>query len=82
MQQQRTRVQELQPGLACSPSSGGQRPKFREWTDTTGKFHKTAKFRGMAGGVVKLELEDGQTISVPLEKLSDEDQEYVHQRRR
>jgi peroxiredoxin len=57
-------------------------PKFREWTDATGKFRRTAKFRGMTGGVVKLELEDGRTISVPLEKLSDEDREYIDQRRK
>lgn len=56
--------------------------EFREWTDATGKFHKTAKFRGLAGGMVKLETEDGNTISVPLEKLSDEDQAYIRQRRR
>jgi peroxiredoxin len=55
-------------------------PKFREWTDATGKFLRTAKFRGMVVGVVKLELEDGSTISIPLEKLSDEDQEYIRQR--
>ena len=57
-------------------------PKFREWTDATGKFHRTAKFRGMVVGVVKLELEDGSTVSMPLEKLSDEDQEYIRQRQR
>ena len=45
-------------------------PKFREWTSATGKFHKTARFRGMAGSVAKLELEDGSTISVPLKSLA------------
>jgi thiol-disulfide isomerase/thioredoxin len=56
-------------------------PEFREWSDSTGKFHRTAKFRGAGGGVVKLELEDGSTISVPLEKLSDADRKYIRQRR-
>ncbi len=53
----------------------------RQWTDVTGKFHATAKFRGLAGKSVKLELEDGRTISVPLEKLSDADREYIRGRR-
>ena len=53
----------------------------RAWTDTSGKFHVTAKFRGMASNVVKLELEDGSVISIPLEKLSDDDQERIRQRK-
>jgi thiol-disulfide isomerase/thioredoxin len=55
-------------------------PKLREWSDTTGKFHRNAKFRGTVGGVVKLELEDGSTVRVPLEKLSEADREYIQQR--
>jgi len=53
----------------------------RDWSDTSGKFHVTAKFRGMANKVVKLELENGSVISVPLEKLSDDDQECIRQRK-
>ena len=41
----------------------------------------TAKFRGMVSKVVKLELEDGTVISVPLEKLSDDDQECIRERK-
>ena len=55
-------------------------PKLREWTDTSGSFHRTAKFRGLANGKVKLELEDGSVIRVSLEKLSDDDQKYIRQR--
>ncbi len=55
-------------------------PKFRQWSDASGKFHRTAKFRGLANKVVKLELEDGSVINVPLEKLGDEDQKYIRQR--
>ena len=57
-------------------------PKFRQWSDTSGSFHRTAKFRGLANRIVKLELEDGSVISVPLEKLSDDDQKYIRQRTR
>jgi hypothetical protein len=55
-------------------------PKPREWTDASGSFHKTAAFHGMGNKVVKLLLEDGSVISVPLEKLSDEDQKYIEDR--
>lgn len=54
--------------------------KMREWSDATGKFHTKARFRGLAGTVVKLETEDGRTISVPLEKLGKDDREYVRKR--
>jgi len=57
-------------------------PQPRAWTDVSGKFHVTATFRGMINNVVKLETEDGRTISVPLEKLSEEDQEYIRRRKR
>ena len=55
--------------------------QLRTWTDASGKFKITAKFRGMANQIVKLELEDGKLISLPLEKLSDDDQECIRQRK-
>jgi hypothetical protein len=40
--------------------------------------HKTeARFGGMALGKVKLVKEDGTIIELPLEKLSDEDQQWI-----
>jgi peroxiredoxin len=56
-------------------------PKFRTWSDTSGSFHTTAKFRGVVAGKVRLEREDGTVISVPLDKLSDEDQQYIRDRK-
>ena len=53
----------------------------RTWTDSSGQYHVKAKFRGMANRVVKLELEDGNIISLPLEKLSDDDQECIRERK-
>jgi thiol-disulfide isomerase/thioredoxin len=53
----------------------------RTWSDTSGKFHVTATFRGLANEVVKLELENGKVISVPLEKLSDDDQDCIRQQK-
>ena len=53
---------------------------FRTWTAANGVSHTTAKFRGMTEDAVKLELKSGKVIDVPLEKLSDEDQEYVRKK--
>jgi thiol-disulfide isomerase/thioredoxin len=49
----------------------------RTWSDATGNFHVTATFRGLVNKAVKLELENGTVINVPLEKLSDDDQECI-----
>ena len=57
-------------------------PEFRKWTDASGKHHQTAKFLGMVGKSVTLKREDGRTVNVPLNKLSDDDQEYVRQQRK
>jgi thiol-disulfide isomerase/thioredoxin len=62
-------------------AKAAQARQARIWTDATGKFRVTAKFRGMGNQVVKLELEDGSVISIPLEKLSDDDQECIRQRK-
>ncbi len=53
---------------------------MRDWSDTSGKFHAKARFRSLVGKVVKLETEDGRTISVPLEKLGEDDREYIRKR--
>jgi len=55
--------------------------KARTWTDSSGKFQVKAKFQGMVNEVVKLEVEDGSVISVPLHKLSDDDQECIRERK-
>ena len=56
--------------------------KPRQWTDATGSHHLTGTFRGMANEVVRLQREDGTVISIPLEKLSDDDQDYIRNRSR
>ena len=58
-----------------------QGPQVPHWTDTSGDFHKKAKFRGVVAGKVRLELEDGSITTVPLENLSDEDQKYIRERK-
>jgi hypothetical protein len=56
-------------------------PKFRTWTDASGEHKTTAKLKTAAAGNVKLEKEDGTVVTVPVDTLSEEDQEYLKQRR-
>jgi thiol-disulfide isomerase/thioredoxin len=63
------------------PEPAAKAVQARTWTDASGKFQVTAKFRGMSNKIVKLELEDGRVISLPLQKLSDDDQECIRERK-
>ena len=59
----RTPCQELDPGP-------------RTWTDNTGKHTVIATFVEIRDEKVRLKKEDGGTIDVPLEKLSDGDRRH------
>lgn len=50
--------------------------KARPWTDTTGR-QVEAEFSGMQGDSVLLKLASGQTVPVPLTRLSAEDQAFA-----
>ena len=51
---------------------------FRNWTDSAGKFSLLAKFIELKSSQVYLERkDDGQTIKVPMSRLSTEDQEWI-----
>ena len=54
----------------------------RTWQDATGQFSLKASFLRFGAGVVTLRKEDGSTLKVPMEKLSEEDQEYIRKRGR
>jgi hypothetical protein len=54
---------------------------FRTWTDSTGDYTTEAKFCGVAYGTVKLLKKDGLTVELPLEKLSEEDRQWIHDRK-
>ena len=56
--------------------------KYRTWTDTSGRFSVEAEFVTMAMGTVKLRKADGTEVSVPLDRLSEEDQKWVQDRGR
>ncbi len=55
--------------------------KWRTWTDASGAHKMEAKFSGMTAGNVKLTKRDGSVLTLPLEKLSDEDQEWIKKRK-
>ena len=49
----------------------------RKWTDKTGKFSVEADFVSVADGAISLKRPDGKVITIPLEKLSETDQEVA-----
>jgi hypothetical protein len=49
----------------------------RTWSDATGKFKVEAKLHRIEGDKILLEKQDGKISSIPLSKLSKNDQEYV-----
>jgi hypothetical protein len=51
----------------------------REWTDSTGTFQVQAEYLGLEDGKVRLKKADGNVIAVPLERLSQADQDFVRQ---
>lgn len=50
---------------------------IRTWTDSTGKFSVEAIFEGLDDGSVSLRRTDGKLLTVPLARLSVEDQRFV-----
>ena len=50
---------------------------MREWASKDGKFKTKAKYVSKGGPKVTLEKEDGKQVTIDLDKLSDEDNEYV-----
>jgi hypothetical protein len=76
-----TEPQDASPEPATAqPASSGKKPRefeLREWKDATGQFSLQARFSGLIGGNIKLKRADGQVLTVPLNKLSEADQEYI-----
>ena len=56
--------------------------KWRTWTDKSGTVTVHAKFGGLVSKKVKLIKDDGSEVRVWLENLSEEDQEWVKNRKR
>ncbi len=54
----------------------------RTWTDRSGNFSIEADFAGLSDGKVNLRKPSGETIEVPLDRLSDADRRWVIRNRR
>ena len=66
----------------AAKKAAAEKSKWRTWTDASGEHKIEAKYGGVVAGKVKLIKQDGTTIMVPLEKLSDEDQKWIKNRQR
>jgi len=53
------------------------KPKSRMWSDLTGTFEVEATIKAVKDYKVTLKKADGKEITVPLETLSEDDQDYV-----
>jgi hypothetical protein len=51
--------------------------EIRTWHDAGGQHSVKAAMVDAEGGIVELRKADGSTIKVPIEKLSDADQQYI-----
>ncbi len=49
----------------------------REWSDASGQYRTDAELTEFKGDTVRLTKKDGATVSLPLERLSENDQRYV-----
>lgn len=56
-----------------------RRDELRTWRDASGKHSAVAEFISLEAGRVRLKTEAGRRVSVPLERLSAEDQAWVSQ---
>lgn len=67
-------------GLPFAPALFGQVapvPELRTWTDDTGAHQIEAAYVGLRDGYVFLRRPDGKEFSIPLERLSEADQQHV-----
>ncbi len=55
--------------------------KPRTWTDSSGSFTMEATLQEFDGKTAKLKKKDGKILSLPAEKLSDEDRKYLSQKK-
>lgn len=60
--------------VAAAAASNGE---YRTWSDSTGKFALRAKLDAVRDGKAVLITEKGETRTIPIEKLSKADQDYI-----
>jgi hypothetical protein len=59
------------------PAEGKAAPQVRTWTDDTGKHTVEASFVALEAEQVALKKTDGKEVTLPLSRLSKNDQEYA-----
>jgi hypothetical protein len=64
---------------ATPPQNDPQKPAARIWKDSTGQFNIEATLAEFTNGQVVLKRTDGRTVTLPLERLSEDDQRFVRQ---
>lgn len=70
-------LQKPRPNNTDSDEPKSDMDSFRTWADATGKYKIEAELISNEGGIVKLKRRDGTIASLPLEKLSQEDRDYL-----
>lgn len=60
-----------------SPPTEPSPSRLRTWKDRTGQFKVDAEYLGMNGSKIRLHKSNGVTVEVPLEKMSNEDRDYL-----
>lgn len=65
---------------SCLLSPAGQAAEQRLWKDATGKFQIQAVLVEQTATSVRLQTTDGREISVPVQRLSQADQDYLKSR--
>jgi len=77
---EKSRKARLSQSVNTDANVGTERT-YRTWKDITGKHSTVAQFIKLTDGNVTLRKRDGTTFSIPLERLSTEDQQCVRQSR-
>ncbi len=62
-----------------SASAGKANVEYRTWRDSSGKFSVEAAMIGRIGESVRLLRKDGERVTVPIERLSEEDKRFVEE---
>ncbi len=76
----RPSVAEIQAAARERERQQAEARRTRTWTSANGQFTITAKFIKAFGGNVTLEKDGGEQITLPLDKLSDADRDWLNRR--
>ena len=71
------RIQAVLAFLVASAVPSLGLAEVRSWSDVSGRYSVQAEFVELRDGMVRLEKGGGQVISIPLDRLSTADREYV-----